>query len=124
MTQVVVLIVDNPDDCGPILTKWESIGVTGVTIFESSGLGRLRRAGYRDDLPILPSLSDLFQQDEIRHRTLVSVVEDPPKVEEMVAAAHSVIGDLDEAHSGFLFVVPVTKAYGLGKKANRTKKAG
>lgn len=115
MTQMVVLIVDDPDDCGPILTKWESIGVTGVTILESSGLGRLRRAGFKDDLPIMPSLEDLFQQEEVRHRTLLSVVEDSDKVAEMVEAAQSILGDLDVEHSGFIFVVPITKAYGLGK---------
>ena len=34
----------------------------------------------------------------------------------MVAAAQEVIGDLDDPHTGFLFVVPVVQAYGLGRK--------
>jgi len=42
-------------------------------------------------------------------------VEDSDKVAEMVEAAQSILGDLDVEHSGFIFVVPITKAYGLGK---------
>lgn len=115
MMQLVVLIVDDPDDCGPILEAWESIGVTGVTIFESSGLGRLRMAGFRDDLPLMPSLHDLFQNQEIRHRTLFSVVDTDEKVEKMAAIANDIIGDLEKGHTGFMFVVPVSKVFGLGK---------
>ena len=48
---LVVLIVDDPDDCPALLTAWEEVGVTGISILESSGLGRMRRAGLRDDLP-------------------------------------------------------------------------
>jgi len=119
MTQLVVLIVDNPDDCAPILDAWEAIGVPGVTIFDSSGLGRLRKAGFREDLPLLPSLSDFFESDEIRHRTLFSVVDDEIKVEAMISAVHQIIGDLDKESTGFLFTVPVLKAYGLGRKRTR-----
>ena len=115
MNQLVVLIVNNPDDCEPILEAWESIGVTGVTILESSGLGRLRQTGCRDDLPLMPSLRDLFEKQEERHRTLLSVV-DENKVEDMIESVKGLIGDLNDAHTGFLFVVPVIKAIGLGIK--------
>ncbi len=118
MSYLVVLIADNPSDCPYILDAWEEIGVTGVTILESTGLGRFRRAGLRDDLPLMPSLRELFQSDEVRHRTLLSVVDDQTKVDEMVSAAQQVIGDLDGPHTGFLFVVPVVQAYGLGKKTS------
>jgi nitrogen regulatory protein P-II 1 len=116
MSFMVILVVDDPDDCPAILNAWEQAGVTGVTILESSGLGRLRRYGLRDDIPLMPSLRDLFTSDEIRHRTLISVVDEQTKVDQMVEAAQAVIGDLDHPHTGFLFVVPVLQAYGLGKK--------
>lgn len=120
MTQLVVLIIDDPDDCPSILNAWEDIGVSGVTIFESSGLGRYKRAGMRDDMPLMPSIRDLFGSQEIHHRTLFSVVDDPEKVDEMVRVAQKIIGNLEEGHTGLLFVLPVTKAYGLGKNHNKT----
>lgn len=115
MAYLVVFIVDDPEECPGILEAWEGIGVTGVTILESSGLGRYRRAGMRDDLPIMPSLRDIFESKEVHHRTLLSVVENQTKVDEMVQVAQDLIGDLDRGHTGFLFVVPVTQVYGLGK---------
>lgn len=118
MSFLVVLIVDDPDHCSPILDRWEEIGVTGVTILESTGLGRLRRAGFRDDLPMMPSLRDIFSSREIPHRTLLSVVSSQNEVDLMVEAAQETIGNLDDPSTGFLFVVPVIQAYGLGRKNN------
>jgi nitrogen regulatory protein P-II 1 len=116
MSFLVVLIVDNPDDCPRILDEWENAGVTGVTIYDSSGLGRLRRGSLRDDLPLMPSLSEILQGEEVRHRTLLSVVKDQQMVDNMVDIVQRVIGNLDQPNTGFLFVVPVLQAYGLNRK--------
>lgn len=113
---LVVLIVDNPDYCPDILHAWEQAGVSGVTILRSTGLGRLRRSSLREDLPLFPSLSEILEEEEISHRTLLSVVKDDEIVDVMISRAQEVIGDLDQPHSGFLFVVPVLRAYGLNWK--------
>ena len=116
MNYLVVLVVDDPDNYPAILNAWEEAGVTGVTVLESTGLGRLRRSGLRDDIPLIPSLQDLLEGEEVHHRTLFSVVNSEAKVEKMIAATEAVIGDLDHPHTGFLFVTPVLRAYGLGVK--------
>jgi len=116
MSYLVVLIVDDPDTCPDILHAWEKIGVPGVTILESSGYGRLRRGGLREDLPIMPSLAEILEGEEVHHRTLFSVVTEQSKVDEMVKIVQDLLGDLDEPNSGFLFVVPVLQAYGLNRK--------
>jgi nitrogen regulatory protein PII len=122
MSYLVVLIVDDIDDCPAILKAWEEAGVLGITILESTGLGRIRRAGLREDFPLMPNLRDLLADEEIHHRTLFSVVEDHELVKQMVDSAQAIIGDLEDAHTGFLFVVPVLEVYGLGK--HRTNRAG
>lgn len=115
MNYLVVLIVENIDQCPDILDAWEEVGVLGVTVLASSGLGKIRRAGLRDDLPLMPSLQDLFENEEDQNRTLLSVVDSQEMVDKMVAVAKKVIGNLEEPHTGFLFVVPGVQAYGLGK---------
>ena len=50
-----------------------------------------------------------------QNRTLMSVVDSQEMVDKMVAIAQQVIGNLEDPHTGFLFVVPVIQAYGLGK---------
>jgi nitrogen regulatory protein PII len=116
MYYLVVMIVNEPDDCPALLDAWEAAGVKGITILNSSGLGHIRRAGLRDDLPLLPSLEDLFQSEEVYHRMLMSVVEDQAMVDRLVQVTHQITGNLDRPHSGFLFVVPVSQVYGLDRK--------
>lgn len=115
MYYLVVLTVDQVDYCQAILDAWEKAGVLGVTILPSTGLGRIRRAGLRDDIPLIPSLSDLFAEQEVQHRTLLSVVDSQDLVDRMITAAEGIIGDLDNPNTGFLFVVPVSQVAGYGK---------
>ena len=113
----IVFVLDNPDQCRDILDAWEKAGIRGVTILESSGLGRVRRAGIRDDLPLIPSLSDIFLNTETQHRTLFTVVKSQSHIEAIVKATQSVVGDLEQPDTGFLFVVPVSQVYGISKLA-------
>lgn len=122
MHQMVVLIVNNPDDVPAVLEAWEALGLSGITILESSGLGRYRHAGMREDMPLMPSLRDLFEGGEVHHRTLFSVVDDDQKVEAMIAAAQGVIGNLEDEHTGFLFVLPVSRVVGMGDNRQYMKK--
>ena len=122
MNYLVILVVDDINHYPEILDGWEEAGVLGATILASTGLGRMRRAGLRDDLPLMPSLQDLFESDEVHHRTLLSVVDSQELVDKMVAIAQQVIGDLEDPHTGFLCVVPVLQTIGFGKhRTDRSK---
>ena len=116
MSFLVVFVLDDPDRCQDVLDAWEAAGAPGITILDSSGLGRVRRAGIRDDVPLLPSLSGLFRRQENLHRTLFSVLEDQEQVDAVVQATRDVVGELDCQDTGILFVVPVTQVYGLEKE--------
>jgi len=116
MSYLVVLVLDNPDRCTDVLQAWEDAGVTGITILESTGIGRVRRIGILDDIPLMPSMSDLFKNKETHHRTLFSVVETEAQTEALLQATEAVIGDLDQPHKGLMFVVQLHKTYGLNKR--------
>lgn len=113
MAYLVALVLDDPDKCTAVLDAWEAAGANGITILESTGLGRVRRAGLRDDLPLMPSLHDLLRGEESYHRTLFSVVEDQKQIDALVAATQSVTGDLNQPDTGLLFVVPLLQVFGL-----------
>jgi len=115
MNYMVVLVVDDVEQCPAVLEAWENLGVPGATIFSSTGLGRVRKAGLRDDIPLLPNLHDLLGEEEVQHRTIFSVVETQEMVDQMVKQVETIIGDLDDPNTGFLFVVPVSQVYGYGK---------
>jgi nitrogen regulatory protein PII len=110
---MVLLILDDTNQCTPILEAWEAQGVGGVTILESTGLGRVRELSIRDDMPLMPSLSRLLQTREERHRTLFTVVETEEMVDNIIAATEAIIGDMEDPHNGVIFVLPVSRVAGL-----------
>jgi nitrogen regulatory protein PII len=113
MSYLVLLVLDNLDHGPDVLQAWENAGAKGVTILESTGIGRVRRAGLRDDLPLMPSLSDLLRGSETHHRTLFSVVETEEQADRIMEATQQLIGDLGRPHTGFAFIVQLHKVYGL-----------
>lgn len=114
---VVVFILNDLDHCQNILDAWENAGIRGITILESSGLGRIRQAGLLDDLPLLPSLHNLFRTTESHHRTLFTIIKNEEKIDAIVEATQSIVGDLENPNTGLLFVIPVSQVYGKGKLA-------
>lgn len=123
MTQLVILVLDDPEQCPSVLDAWEEAGAGGATILESTGLRRVRNA-LREDLPLFPSMRDLWSGAETHHRTLFAVVRDEATVERIAAATERVIGDLSQPHTGLFFVVPVTKVLGLDKQPPQKKPTG
>jgi nitrogen regulatory protein PII len=115
MSYLVVLVLDDPDEVYEVLRAWEDAGAKGITILESSGVGRVRQAGFRDDIAIIPSLTDILKGSETHHRTLFSVVETEEKADHLVQATESTIGKLDQPNKGLLFVVSLLKVFGLTK---------
>ena len=117
MPELVVLVLNDPDQTEDVLSAWLAMGVAGVTILNSKGLSQyIGQRGLRDDLPLFPSLEDLLQSSEKPHRTLFVVVPDGFDVAALVAATEEITGDLDEPNTGILFTVPVTRAWGLNRR--------
>jgi hypothetical protein len=117
LSELIVLVLNDPDKTEDILTAWLVVGISGVTILDSSGLShQMSQHRLRDDLPLFPSLEDLLRSREEHHRTLYAVVPDGFDVEALAAATEKITGDFDEPNTGILFTVPVTRAWGLHRK--------
>jgi nitrogen regulatory protein PII len=116
MPRLVVCVVDDPEKAGEVLSAWVELGVPGVTILDSTGLGhQLAGLGAPDDAPIFPSLQRLLRAREETHRTLLAVVHDSQPIEQIVEATETIVGKLDAPDTGILFVLPVERAWGLRK---------
>ncbi|MBI5878810.1 MAG: hypothetical protein HZB53_14260 [Chloroflexi bacterium] len=116
MINLLILVV--PDDAKgeEIRERWRASGVKGVTILASAGMGHQEGKGARDDVPLLPSIRSLFAPDEVTHRTFFSVIDDDATLARALADAESVVGDFDAPDSGIMFVVPVSRAWGLHRR--------
>ncbi len=109
---LLVLVINDPYFCTDLLEAWRLAGVPGATILESRGLGRALK-GARDDIPLMPSLDDLVSKDELRHRTIFSVVWDQDTIERVKEVTQQIIGRFEDDNTGFFFVVDVLEAHGM-----------
>ena len=116
MSYLVVFVLDSPDICQDVLDAWENAGAKGITILESTGIGRVRKAGLLDNLPLMPSLSDLFKSDETHNRTMFSVVDELDVAHALVKAAQDTVGGIEKPNSGLLFIAPLLEVYGLNSE--------
>lgn len=113
MYHMIMLILDDINQCTTILEAWEAQGVGGITILESTGMGRVKKLSIRDDIPLMPSLSRLLQTREERHRTLFTVVETEEMVDRIIQTTEEIIGDMETPNNGVIFVLPVSRVKGL-----------
>ncbi len=109
--EAVVLILNDVDLLHEVLRAWDEIGVRGVTVLRSTGLGRIGNALYRDDTPLFPSLSELLERDELHHFTLLSVMESS-RVEQIIEITQQITGPLTAPNTGVLFTLPVGRVIG------------
>jgi nitrogen regulatory protein PII len=122
MYQMVLLIVSHSEQCPDVLDAWEATGVGGITILDSTGLGKVRQAAIRDDVPLMPSLARLFQQNEVRHRTIFAVVDSDEMVDRLIKATENQLGNLNNPDNGVMFVLPVSRVVGFEGAKERANK--
>lgn len=113
MANLLVLILDNPEKLSDILRAWTRAGVSGMTILDGIGARRLEEHACRDDMPLMPSLRSLLASEHSNNQLILSVIEDEAVLERAIRAAEQIIGDFCKPHSGVMFVVPVTRTWGI-----------
>lgn len=96
---MVYFVLHDADHLDDVIKAWQDIGVTGVTIHESSG-------GYSRQLtPVgaryLFSMPRSTRAAKFSY-TLVTIVPDEDAVQRCIEAAESVVGDLQGPNTGVL----------------------
>lgn len=114
---MILFVLHDPCLLRDVLEAWDQAGAYGITILPSTGLKRLQAHDVlRDDMPLIPSFEDLFNQEERSNRTLLTVVKDDAVVDKIIEVTQAIIGDFNLPNTGILTVLPVARAYGLDRK--------
>ncbi len=117
MSELIVLVVDDAAKVTEVLNAWLEVGVPGVTMLDSVGLGHeFDKYGARSDLPLMPSLESLLRVREENSRTLFTVVPDGFDIEALITVTESITGHLDDPDTGILFTLPVSRVRGLHRQ--------
>lgn len=114
--QLLVAVLNREEWLEEVLAGFLELGITGATILNTEGMGRL----LTHEIPIFAGLQTLTSRSRPRNYTLFSVIDDRRKLEEALALVREVCGDLDRPATGIAFALPVTRVVGLADELDRT----
>lgn len=107
--QLLVAIINQEEKLDDILSGLIELGITGATILNSEGMGRV----LSHDIPIFAGLETLASRSRPQNQTLLSVIREEEKVEAAIALLQEIFGNLDDPATGIVFTVPVNRVVGL-----------
>ena len=116
--RLLVIVIHDPKRLDEVLTGLLDLGVTGATILDSEGMGRI----LSDDIPVFGGFQAAIL-DRPRNATILSVVEES-SVDAVVAHVQQVLGDLSAPATGIVFVLPVERVVGLAPGLARSQDQG
>ena len=107
--ELLIAVIDDPARTEEILSGFLEIGVTGATIIDSEGMGRL----LSQDLPMFAGLQTLIGRSRPQNQTLFSVIDDPATVDRAITVIEDICGRFTSPATGIVFTVPVNRVVGL-----------
>jgi hypothetical protein len=111
--KMILFVLHDATKVHDLLNAWKAAGATGATVLFSTGMGRIiQDNSLRDDLPLMPSLSDFYIQSEELSRTIFTIIDDD-LVERIIALTEQIAGDLCIPGNGILVVLPTDQVRGL-----------
>jgi hypothetical protein len=113
MAYMAILVLAQSDALDAVVDAWRAVGVVDMTVFQSKNLAQIEDRCRRDDLPLFPSMRDIFENQEFDHYTIFTVVEYEDQVEQLIMAAEQQVGDLDNPDNGVFIALPVARMKGM-----------
>jgi nitrogen regulatory protein P-II 1 len=108
---LLFMVLDDVTRRNEVLVAWMGAGVSGVTILESTGVNRV--LPRRSAEPMFAGFSQMFGSGRVGHNTLFAVIESIEVAEAAVQATEAILGNLNQPHTGIIFLVPVVKTWGM-----------
>jgi len=111
MAYMMMLVLENADQMHDVLDAWENLPVDDVTFYEST-CARAQPV-RRPHIPMRFMFEPLSGGQEVCSLTLFGIVPDEAGVQDCIAAAESVLGDLDASRVAVLaaWPLPIVKGY-------------
>lgn len=106
--QLLVAVINQEEKLEEVLSGFLEIGVTGATVVNSEGMGRL----LASEVPIFAGLTALARRTRPRNQMVFSVLEEE-KVDRALALLQEVVGDFAQPATGIAFTVPLGRVLGL-----------
>jgi len=111
--KLVVIVLNNIERLDDLLSAFLEIGVSGSTVVDSVGMGRI----LSHDVPVFAGLSSAFPGTSPVNKTIFTVTPDT-LVDDVLTVIEDVCGTFEESGTGLVFVLPVDTVRGIGTGLN------
>ena len=106
--ELFVCVINRPEAVEDVVSAFVEIGVTGCTIIDSKGMGKI----IAQDIPIFSGFSSLFSGSRESNVTIFSLMESS-LVDSAIEIIEQVYTSFSEPDTGIVFTLPVNKVKGL-----------
>jgi nitrogen regulatory protein PII len=106
--KLIVIMLNKTEFLEDLLLAFLEIGVTGATVIDSVGMGRI----LSHDVPVFAGLRSAFPGASPGNKTIL-VVADKGVIDDILTVVDDVCGSFDEPGAGLVFVLPIETARGL-----------
>ncbi len=106
--KLAVIFLNKTEYLEDILSAFLEIGVTGATVFDTVGMGRI----ISQNIPIFAGLRDTFVGSSPSNKTILTVVDDN-MAKEVAAVVEDVLESFHEEGGAFVISVPIDEVFGL-----------
>lgn len=107
--KLLVYVLNQQEKVDEILAGFIEIGLTGATIIDSVGMGRI----LAQEVPIFAGFQSLLSGSRPYNKTIMSVVDSDEKLADAIGLIEEICGPFNEPGSGIAFTLPVDRVYGL-----------
>ena len=109
---LLVLVLEKNTQLPEVLEKLYEAGVTGTTVLNSVGMGRLL-VQYGRNSPVGRVIKDKLRKGNYTNKTLFAVVHSEDVLYKAVDAINETVGDLEKPDTGIMFTIPLDNVWGL-----------
>lgn len=109
---LLVDVLEQTEHLPAILEGFAKIGVTGTTVLDSIGMGRiLLESGA--DVPAIEVIEEIIAKGKPTNKTIFAVVKEKETLQRAINIIKSLCGNLNEPGKGILFTLPLDFVEGL-----------
>ncbi len=109
---LLVEVLEQTEQLPTLLEELVKIGVTGTTILDSIGMGRILLESDTD-VPAIRVIKEVLARRKPSNKTIFAVIDNKETLEKAIQVVRSVCGDLNEPGKGILFTFPLDFVEGL-----------
>jgi len=109
---LLVQVLEQTEHLAGLLEGFAKAGVTGTTVLDSVGMGRILLDSGAD-VPALQIIRDVLAKGKPTNKTIFAVVQDEDTLRKAIEVVRSLCGDLNAPGKGLLFTLRLDMVQGL-----------